>query len=157
MTISKPRASREETLRASQERKKSWVPPSHLDNPPPPAGYSYKWIRYHDGRGEDTKNLISAFQQGYEPVKMEELPHGFRMDAFNEGRYEGVVRKGDLMLCKLPLEIKEDRTRQIQERTDLQRQATQRELGSGSNQYIRMEKPTIADSTSVGRPEIQED
>lgn len=157
MTNSKPRVSREETLRASQERKKSWVPPARLDNPPPPEGYSYKWIRWFDGRTEDTKNLVDAFAQGYEPVRLTELPDSFRMDAFNEGRYEGVVRKGDLMLCKLPIEIKEDRTRQIQELTNRQLQATQRELANGSNQYVRMERPNIHDSVSVGRPEFQED
>ena len=38
------RTSRESETKVTKEAKKAWAPPSSLDAPPAPNGYSHRWI-----------------------------------------------------------------------------------------------------------------
>lgn len=96
--------------REQDSRKKSWRPPQRLGVPTPPAGYRYRWVR-HELRGEDhAANVYGRTRQGYEPVRPEELGDNFDAETISEGKHQGVVRSGDLILMKVPEDVVEART-----------------------------------------------
>ncbi len=51
------RTSRESETKVTKEAKKTWAPPSSLDAPPAPNGYSHRWIRTTVQGFEDTANV----------------------------------------------------------------------------------------------------
>ena len=57
------------TSRASQtrekvsEKKKVWTPPSSLDAPPAPTGFTHRWIRVESMGFQDTKNVAGELDQ----------------------------------------------------------------------------------------------
>jgi len=99
-----------------------WRPPNALEVPEPPAGYKYRWIR-HELRGEDqASNIYKWERQGYTPVRPSELGDDYPHDTFEGGKHEGVVRSGDVILAKVPLEIVEQRNAYYRKKTeDLQK------------------------------------
>lgn len=94
--------------RESEARDVTWAPPTALETPTPPEGFSYRWVR-HELLGEDQAgNVYSRTRQHYEPVTADELA-GFDVEYLEEGKHEGVVRSGDLILMKVPDQVKEQR------------------------------------------------
>lgn len=148
---------REEDTRETRSRRKAWVSPATLDTPKL-SGWNTRWVRWNTNGQEDSVHLSNMRIQGYEPVRKEDMPDGFFYDTFNEGKYEGVVRRGDLVLMKIDPEIIRDRTRQMREKTDKLQEAVNSELASKSNQYTPMYKPNIQQYDVVGRkPKFQEE
>ena len=60
------RAPRSADTRATSEARKPWRPPSMLETPPPPEGYTYRWIRAEIVGQEDRKNVMSRLREGFE-------------------------------------------------------------------------------------------
>ena len=103
------RKSRESATRETETRRKPWAPPSRLDAPEPPAGYVHRWIRTAM-RGEDDKmNVNTKLREGWEPVRKDEYPN-YEAPTIDEGRYEGVIGQGGLMLCRIPVETAQERS-----------------------------------------------
>tara|TARA_Y100000361_G_scaffold74790_1_gene66156 strand:- start:193 stop:561 length:369 start_codon:yes stop_codon:yes gene_type:complete len=67
------RTSRESETKATKEAKKTWAPPSSLDAPPAPNGYSHRWIRTTVQGFEDTANVSKKMREGWEFVKVEQV------------------------------------------------------------------------------------
>ena len=101
-----PRASQ---TRSKSERPKVWVPPSSLDAPPAPDGYSYRWIRDESMGFQDSKNITGRLREGYELVRAEEVENASDYPVVDEGRYKGVIGGGGLLLAKVPEEIAKQR------------------------------------------------
>ena len=105
------RASRTASTRTKEERRKPWRPPSRLDTPPPPEGFGYRWIRAEVNGFIDKQNVYSSLREGYELVRLEELPEEYRdmLPTIEEGKHAGVVSVGGLLLAKIPKETAEER------------------------------------------------
>ena len=103
------------TSRASQtrekvsEKKKVWTPPSSLDAPPAPTGFTHRWIRVESMGFQDTKNVAGRIRSGYELVRAEEVENASDYPVLDEGKYKGVIGVGGLLLAKVPTEIAQQR------------------------------------------------
>ena len=66
-------------------------------------GYVHRWIRVAMRGEEDKMNVHSKLREGWEPVRKDEYPD-YEAPTIDEGRYEGVIGQGGLMLCRIPEE-----------------------------------------------------
>ena len=67
------------------------------------SGMTLGWLRIEVKGNEDYQNIGKKQQQGWEFVKPEEVPEmGATSVVRKEGRYTGVVCRGDLALGKIP-------------------------------------------------------
>ena len=98
------RTPRSADTRAKKEARKPWSPPSTLDTPPAPEGYTYRWIRAEIVGQEDRKNVSSRLSEGFDLVRSEELDDSDqdRFDSVQQGKHAGVVARGGLLLAKIP-------------------------------------------------------
>ena len=103
------------TSRASQtrekvsEKKKVWTPPSSLDAPPAPTGFTHRWIRVESMGFQDTKNVAGRIRSGYELVRSDEYPDS-DFPIVEDGKYKGVIGVGGLLLARVPEEIAQQRS-----------------------------------------------
>ena len=102
------------TSRASQTRdkttrKKVWTPPSYLDTPNAPTGFRHRWVRVEILGYVDTKNIQGRLRTGYELVRADEFPED-DYPAIPDGKYEGVIGHGGLVLTRVPEEIARQRS-----------------------------------------------
>ena len=124
MTDRKPR---ESATRETETRRKPWAPPSRLAAPEAPAGYVHRWIRTAM-RGEDDKmNVNTKLREGWEPVRKDEYPD-YEAPTIDEGRFEGVIGQGGLMLCRIPVETAQERSAYYGTRTREQMAAVDQDL-----------------------------
>ena len=68
------RKSRADEQHDKTARRKPWQPARMLETPPPPEGYSYRWIRAEYVGVEDRNNVSSRMREGWEFVKQDEIP-----------------------------------------------------------------------------------
>ena len=121
------RKSRESVTRETETRRKPWAPPSRLAAPDAPAGFVHRWIRTAM-RGEDDKmNVNTKLREGWEPVRKDEYPD-YEAPTIDEGRYEGVIGQGGLMLCRIPVETAQERSAYYGNRTREQMVAVDQDL-----------------------------
>ena len=102
------RTSRESETKVSKEAKKTWAPPSSLDAPPAPNGYSHRWIRTTVQGFEDTANVSKKLREGWDFVKAEQVENEIgtnKYPFYTEGKYEGCIGIGGLVLAMIPEEI----------------------------------------------------
>ena len=102
------RTSRESETKVSKEAKKVWTPPSSLDAPPAPNGYAHRWIRTTVQGFEDTANVSKKLREGWEFVKVDQIKEEIgenKYPFYTEGRYEGCIGIGGLVLARIPEEI----------------------------------------------------
>ena len=121
------RTPRKTTTREDNSRRKPWAPPSHLQAPDAPPGYVHRWIRVAMRGEEDKMNVNSKLREGWEPVRKDEYPD-YEAPTIDEGRYEGVIGQGGLMLCRIPVETVEERTAYYGGRTREQKTAVDQDL-----------------------------
>ena len=124
MTDRTPRTSE---TREQTSRRKPWVPPSHLEAPPPPEGFVHRWIRVSMRGEEDKMNVHAKIREGWEPVRAEEYPN-YQAPVIDSGKYEGVIGQGGLMLCRMPAETASERNAYYGGRTREQMQAVDQDL-----------------------------
>ena len=123
------RTSRESETKVSNEAKKTWTPPSSLDAPPAPNGYAHRWIRTSVQGFEDTSNVSKKLREGYEFVRAEELKGvGDKYPVLSEGKYQGCIGIGGLVLARIPIELLEQRAEYFKNMTQERINAVDREL-----------------------------
>ena len=121
------RKSRESVTRETETRRKPWAPPSRLAAPDAPAGFVHRWIRTAM-RGEDDKmNVNTKLREGWEPVRKDEYPD-YEAPTIDEGRFEGIIGQGGLMLCRIPVETAQERSEYYGNRTREQMVAVDQDL-----------------------------
>ena len=108
MTDSK-RQPREAATRAKTQRRKPWAPPSKLEAPEAPAGFKHRWIRTSIRGEDDSMNVGAKLREGWEPVRADEYPD-FQYPSIGDGKYEGVIGVGGLVLCRIPQETVDERS-----------------------------------------------
>ena len=127
------------TPRAAQSREKTtrrkpWAPPSSLDAPPAPDGYKYRWIRAETLGQADNKNLNARLREGFELVRADSDDGQY--PTIQEGKYQGVIGVGGLLLMRCPIEVKEDRDAYFRRLTDDQ-------MASVDNDLMKNEHPSM--------------
>ena len=122
------KTSRASQTRSQSERPKVWVPPSSLDAPPAPDGFRYRWIRAETVGFQDTKNVTGRLREGYELVRAEEVENASDDPVVDEGKYQGVIGVGGLLLAKVPVEIAKQRQDYMTQRHEERSEAVSNDL-----------------------------
>jgi|TARA_Y100000114_G_scaffold50099_1_gene45742 hypothetical protein len=143
------RAPRSADTRATSEARKPWRPPSMLETPPPPEGYTYRWIRAEIVGQEDKKNVMSRLREGFELVRKEEIGD-FELPTMDDGKHEGVVAVGGLLLAKIPNETREERNAYFSNRAQLQQDAIDNDLMKESDPSSPILNPKRSSSVTFG-------
>ena len=138
------REPREAQTREKKAARKPWAPPSALDAPNPPEGYVHRWVRLEIRGQDDRKNVMARLREGWEPVRAEEYPD-FESPVVEEGKFEGVIGVGGLILCRIPIET-------VQERDQFFASKTQNQMDAVDNDMMR---DGSHPSMSISRPERQ--
>ena len=121
------RTARKSATRETETRRKPWAPPSHLSAPDAPEGFVHRWIRVSMRGEEDKMNVNSKLREGWEPVRKDEYPD-YEAPTIDDGRYEGVIGQGGLMLCRMPVQTARERNEYYGGRTREQMTAVDQDL-----------------------------
>ena len=113
------RTTRTEQSREKNSRRKPWIPPSTLDAPDPPEGYTHRWIRESVMGNDDKKNLSARLREGFDLVRADEYPD-FEAPTVDSGSNIGVIGVGGLILAKVPVETVNERNAYFKEQTQTQ-------------------------------------
>ena len=131
------RSSRTSTVRDT--RKKQWMPPSSLDAPPAPNGYKHRWIRTETMGQDDTANVSKRRREGWEFVRAEEIKNQIGEHDYpviSEGKFQGLIGVGGLVLARIPKEIVEQRKNYFKDKTSDQMKAV-------DNDILREQRPEM--------------
>jgi hypothetical protein len=121
------RTTRAATTRQKSERPTAWRPPSLLDAPNAPDGFTHRWIRAEMLGHDDKPNFTKRLREGYEPVRADEYPN-FECAVIEDGKYKGVIGVGGLILARLPVEVAESRKEYFAQKTAQQMTAVDNDL-----------------------------
>ena len=127
---------KKKTSRRTQEtrvetRNKPWAPPSSLDAPPAPKGFCHRWIRVESAGFIDTANVSKKLREGWEFVRAEEVHNEIgehEYPVIHEGKYQGLIGVGGLVLARIPEEILLQRQAYFDKITQDRMEAVDREL-----------------------------
>ena len=146
------RTPRSADTRADKVARKPWSPPSTLDTPPAPEGYTYRWIRAEIVGQEDRKNVTSRLSEGFDLVRSDELHTSDqdRFDTLQQGKHAGVVARGGLLLAKIPNETREERNSYFADRAHTQQDAVDNDLLKESDPSSPMLKPERSSKVTFG-------
>ena len=147
------RLARELETRETDEQPKTWQPEQLLPEPEKEPGYGYKWIRVATLGLADARNISSKLREGWEPVKAEEQPH-MHLLLEKEAKFEGCIEIGGLVLCKMPLEMIEQRRKYFANKTHDQMEAVNNSLMRESDPRMPMfreSKSTVSRSFGKGK------
>ena len=134
------RTPRSADTRATMNARKPWRPPSMLETPPAPEGYTYRWIRAEIVGQEDKKNVMSRLREGFELVRTEEIGD-FELPSIDDGKHAGVVAVGGLLLAKIPNETREERNSYYAQRAQTQQDAVDNDMMKESDPSSPMLNP----------------
>ena len=143
------RTTRTEQSREKNSRRKPWIPPSTLDAPDPPEGYTHRWIRESVMGNDDKKNLSARLREGFDLVRADEYPD-FEAPTVNDGKHAGVIGVGGLLLARFPIESKKERDAYFQGKTDEQRTAVDNDLMREEHSSMPILKPDRQSRVTFG-------
>lgn len=122
-------------------------------------GFALRWVRFAV-RGElDVGNINKRFdREGWEPVKADEVPPRYRVQIAKEGRFEGCVQNGDLILAKIPLERAKALRERNRMRTAMQEEGIRNQLAQANDDPRFPIQNTSQSGVSYGqrRPRIDD-
>ena len=150
------RASRNTTGRAKEERRKPWAPPSRLDAPPAPEGYEHRWIRAEVNGHSDKQNVYSKLREGYELVRLEEVPEEYQdmLPTVEDGKHVGVISVGGLLLARIPKETLAERAEYFRKKAQEQLTAVDNELmRENAHSSMRIQSPERSSRTTFRQPQ----
>ena len=153
MTDSRANTSRnasQRSTRSSEERKKTWTPPDILGAPEPREGFKHRWVRKSLLGQDHTQNVIKRARQHYEPVKAENHPE-YESQVVEDGKHEGVIMNGDLILMEVPEEVAQQRTAYYDAQADGLQRSVDHELQKEDREYMPITKDRKSD-ISYGNP-----
>lgn len=133
------------TTRADTVQAKTWQPPARLDVPPAPEGVKYRWVRHTLQGDSQDANVYERNRQHYEVVMASELD-GFKAEQLEGGKYDGVVRSGDLILMKIDASIAAQRTEYYENMSARQQKAVDLEAQSQGHENMQV---TVDNKTRV--------
>lgn len=129
------RAPREADSRTVSYRPQSWRAPEALPNPDHRPGWKHRWVRLSTLGEADPGNISAKLREGYEPCKAEEYPE-LMMHATTEGRFQGGIEMGGLLLCRIPEEF-------MEQRADYYANQNKAQVNSVDNNFLRDSDPRM--------------
>ena len=132
---SQTRLARELDTRQTTMRPTAWRAPETLPTPDPRPGWAHRWVRTSTMGTADPSNISSKLREGYEPCKAEEYPE-MMMHASTEGRFKGSIEVGGLLLCRIPSEFMEQRSKHYENQNKAQ-------VESVDNNFLRESNPKM--------------
>ena len=129
------RLARELDTRQTTMRPTAWRAPETLPTPDPRPGWSHRWVRTSTMGTADPSNISSKLREGYEPCKAEDYPE-MMMHASTEGRFKGSIEVGGLLLCRIPSEFMEQRSKHYENQNKAQ-------VESVDNNFLRESNPKM--------------
>lgn len=114
----------DETARLERDDMDVWAPPSMLTLPPNDDQWVYRWVSEYVNGSFMAQRLNNAKRDGYEFVRIDELPEGFIVDEDMKG--DGLARVGGLIMARMPRRKAEMRKRYYERRSQ--------EMLNGANQ-----------------------
>lgn len=155
------RTSRAKETRENETRKREWRPPSSLDAPPAPQGFSHRWIRVEINGEMDVKNVSAKIREGYELVRADDAAvqaAGGHYPVVDKGQYEGVIGVGGLLLARFPNEFKAQRDRHYRGIAENQMSAVDTDmLRENSHSSMRILEAKRQSHVTFGGPRHNED
>jgi len=148
--------SREDTTREKAEKPKAWRPPARLptfDDVNP--DYHHRWCRYEIRGQSEPATILARVREGYEPVRPEDVGL-YDHPTIEDGRFEGTVISGDLMLMRIPKEMAEQRRAYYASLTRNMQRAVDNELAEEDSEMMPISKASKSE-TSTGRPHFRAD
>ena len=145
------RATRSSETREKETRRKPWSPPSRLDAPPAPEGYKHRWLRAEVNGNLDNQNIYSKLREGYELVRLEDLPEEYRgmLPTMDDGKHAGVVAVGGLLLARIPDETAEERNAYFRKKAQEQLHAVDNEMmRENAHSSMRLQAPERSSRTT---------
>ena len=144
------REPREAQTREKKAARKPWAPPSALDAPNPPEGYVPRWIRMEVRGFDERKNVMAILREGWEPVRADEYPD-FDAPVVEDGKFQGVIGVGGLILCRIPVETVEERKAFFTAKEQGQMDAVDNDmLKEGSHSSMSISKPNRQSRVTIG-------
>lgn len=92
----------------------AWSPANVLETPDDTGDYTHRWIAEFVNGESTSRNVQMALREGYERVRMSELPPDFLVD---EDKGDGYARTGGLILMRLPKAFAKQRQEYYQKRS----------------------------------------
>jgi len=145
------RAARSSETREKETRRKPWSPPSRLDAPPAPEGYKHRWLRAEVNGNLDNQNIYSKLREGYELVRLEDLPEEYRgmLPTMDDGKHAGVVAVGGLLLARIPDETVDERNVYFRKKAQDQLHAVDNEMmRENAHSSMRLQSPERSSRTT---------
>lgn len=134
-TKTQSRLARELDSRETTLRPQAWRPPETLPSPTERPGWKHRWVRTSTMGTADPSNISSKLREGYEPCKEQDYPE-LMMHASTEGRFKGCIEVGGLLLCRIPSEFMEQRTKHYEGQNRAQ-------VESVDNNFLRESDPRM--------------
>jgi hypothetical protein len=144
------KTSRASQTREKTQRKKVWSPPSYLDTPNAPAGFRHRWVRVEILGYVDTKNIQGRLRSGYELVRADEYPDE-NYAAIPDGKYQGIIGHGGLVLTRIPEEIARQRADYFRKLSSEQIEAVDERLRQEQHKSMPIEIDRQSRTTFGGR------
>ena len=135
--------------RNQTQRPQQWMPPELLPEPDKQPGYKYRWIRVMLTGQSDARNISSKIREGWEPVKVEEQPQ-YALLVNGEGRWKDCVQVGDVLLCKTPEEMAEQRNNHYLKQSEQQIRAVDNNLMKQNDPRMPLFKESSSSTTRGG-------
>jgi len=129
------RLSRELETRTTIQRPTAWRAPETLPTPDERPGWRHRWVRTATMGTPDPGNISSKLREGYEPCRAEDYPE-MMMHASMEGRFKGNIEIGGLLLCRIPTEFMEQRSKHYEDQNKAQ-------VESVDNNFLRESNPKM--------------
>lgn len=100
-------------------------------------GYILRWIRYSVKGEEDFQNVSQRHMEGYEFVKIEEVPEmRHRIRLADKGTFTNLVTNGDVALAKIPAELAQARQEYYENQARLREQSINRALYKNNSKEV---------------------
>jgi len=129
------RISRDLQTREQTARKRTWMPVNTLPVPQEQDGYQFRWIRKSMAGVSDATNVSKKQREGWEPVRAEDYPE-LKLSIDQDAKNSGLVEVGGLILCKMPVEM-------VQQRNDHYNQHARQQMESVDNSFMRENDPRM--------------
>lgn len=113
------RENRDLNTRDTTSRKKTWQPADLLPTPAPQEGYDFRYIRKSIMGQSDPTNVSRSYREGWEPCQLIDHPE-LALSVDVDAKNSGIVEVGGLILCKMPVEMIQERERYFSTHTQAQ-------------------------------------
>ena len=143
------RTPRTKETREKTSRRKPWQPPSTLDAPPAPEGYTHRWMRESVMGNDEKKNLSARLRERFELVRADEYPD-FESPTIQDGKHAGVIGVGGLLLARFPIESKKERDNYFRGKTQDQMLAVDNDLMREEHASMPILKPDRQSRVTFG-------